>query len=428
MALSMVHPADKPAPAITPVDHETVSLAGIKQAADVLADHILWTPSVAAPKLSALSGAHVFVKYENMQATGSFKDRGSLLKLLSLDADARQRGVIAISAGNHAQAVAYHAQGLQMPATIVMPVGTPFNKISNTEAFGATVVLSGETLAECVDVATELQLKHGYTLVHPFDDPIIITGQGTAGLEFLHDCPDLDCLVMPIGGGGLISGVATVAKALRPDIEIIGVEVSTYASAYAAVRGEAPVFGGPTLAEGIAVKGIGVHTLPIIRALVSDILLVSEQAVEDAIFIYASLQKTVAEGASAAALAAVLTNKQRFKGRKVGLFQCGANIDSRVLASVMIRGLERESKIVSLRITINDRPGMLGEIATELGRCGVNILEVYHRRMYLDVPAKGAVVELVIETKDQVHARQTVERLRVAGFDVARLNGISVDQ
>lgn len=412
-------------PALSLESGAEVTLAAIEAAAALLKGNILRTPAVEAPKLSALTGARVFLKYENMQATGSFKERGALLKLLSLDAAARKRGVIAISAGNHAQAVAYHAARLGAPTTIVMPEGAPFNKVCGAEGYGAKVILSGETVAECATLAGRLSAENGLTLIHPYDDPAIIAGQGTAGLEFIEDCPGLDRLVVPIGGGGLISGVATAAKALRPDIEIIGVQVESYPATYAALRGLTPRCGGQTLAEGIAVTTTGVHTLPIIQNLVSNVVLVSEAAIENAIYLLESMQKTVAEGASAAGLAAVLADRPRFEGRCVGLFQTGANIDPRVLASILIRGLERESKIVSLRLSINDRPGMLGEIATELGRCGANILEVHHRRIYLDVPAKGAVVELLIETKDQAHAQRTVDYLRQCGFEVARLNGMS---
>jgi threonine dehydratase len=402
-----------------------VGLPEIRVAANRLQNAILRTPAVEAPKLTALSAARIFVKYENMQATGSFKERGALLKLLSLDDAARKRGVIAISAGNHAQAVAYHAARLGIPATIVMPEHTPFNKVGNTEGYGGKVILFGETVAESRTLVDGLIAEHGFTLIHPYDDPVVIAGQGTAGLEFVHDCTDLDCIIVPIGGGGFIAGVATAAKALRPAIEIIGVEVESYPSTYAALRGRIVECGGATLAEGIAVKTCGACTLPIIRELVSDVILVSETAIEQAIFTLASVQKTVAEGASAAGLAAVLSNKERFAGRRVGLFQSGANIDSRVLASIIMRGLERESKIVSLRITISDRPGTLGEISSEIGRCGANILEVYHRRFYLDVPAKGTLVDIVIETKDRSHADETVGKLRSRGFKVERMNGVA---
>ena len=357
-----------------------------------------------------------------MQATGSFKERGALLKLLSLDEAERKRGVIAISAGNHAQAVAYHAARLGIPATVVMPEGTPFNKVASTEGYGAKAILSGGHVGESQAYAERLIAERGYTLIHPFDDAVVIAGQGTAGLEFIEDCPALDCMIVPIGGGGFISGVAAAVKALRPGVEIVGVEVESYPSAYAALHGEPSHSGGPTLAEGIAVKACGEHTLPMIRELVQDVVLVSEKAIEEAIFSLASLQKTIAEGASAAGLAAVLSNRARFAGRRVGLFQSGANIEPRVLASILMRGLERESKIVSLRISLADRPGTLGEIATELGRCGTNILEVHHSRLFLDVPAKGAVVDIAIETKDRAHAEATVKRFREQGYEVERAN------
>ncbi len=409
------------------IERSLVGLPEVRAAASCLHGAIIWTPAVEAPKLSALSGARIFIKYENMQATGSFKERGALLKLLSLSEAARKRGVIAISAGNHAQAVAYHAARLDIPATIVMPEHTPFNKVGNTEGYGAKVILFGETVAESRTLADRLIAEHEYTLIHPYDDPVVIAGQGTAGLEFIRDCADLDCMILPIGGGGFIAGVATAVKALRPATEIIGVEVESYPSTYAALSGRVAECGGATLAEGIAVKTCGAHTLPIIRELVSDVMLVSETAIEQAIFTLASVQKTVAEGASASGLAAVLSNKERFAGRRVGLFQSGANINSRVLASIIMRGLERESKIVSLRITISDRPGTLGEVSSELGRCGANILEVYHRRFSLDVPAKGTLVDIVIETKDRAHAEETLGKLRNRGFKVERMNGVAGD-
>jgi threonine dehydratase len=413
-------------PAFEPEDETlAVTFEDIERAAVQIEGQVLRTPTLRAPKLSRLAEADVVIKYESMQATGSFKDRGALVKLLSLDEAARGRGVIAISAGNHAQAVAYHAGRLTIPAAIIMPEGTPFNKVSNTESLGARVILSGETIAESRIIADEIAAREGLTLVHPFDDPLVIAGQGTAGLEFIADCPQADCLLVPVGGGGLISGIAIAARALNPRLEIIGVEAASYPSVHAALAGRPANCGGPTLAEGIAVKSIGRCTLPIMRALVSDILLVDESAIEQAVFTLASVQKTVAEGASAVALAALLQESERFRGRVVGLLHTGANIDPRVLASIMVRGLERESKIVSLRIAVNDRPGMLGVIATELGRCGVNILEVYHRRLYLNVPAKGAMIDLVIETKDKAHAERTLERLKAHGLEVARLDGLA---
>ncbi len=397
-------------------------LQTIRAAAEKLKGSIIRTPAVEAPKLSVLTAARIFLKYECMQATGSFKERGALLKLLSLSEAERERGAIAISAGNHAQAVAYHAARLGIPVTVVMPEGTPFNKVASTEGYGAKVILAGEHIGQSESHARRLIAERGFTLIHPYDDAIVIAGQGTAGLEFIEDCPALDCMIVPIGGGGFISGVAAAVKALNPGVEIIGVEVESYPSAHAALRGETAHGGGPTLAEGIAVKSCGARTLPMIRELVQDVVLVSEKAIEEAIFCLASLQKTIAEGAGAAGLAAVLSNRTRFAGRRVGLFQSGANIDPRVLASILMRGLERESKIVSLRISVPDKPGMLGEIATGIGRCGANILEVHHSRLFLDVPAKGAVVEIAIETKDRAHAQATVEQLRQHGFEVERVN------
>ncbi len=416
----------EPAP-FSPPGNSAAWLPTVRAAARKLEGAIIHTPAVEAPKLSALSGAQIFLKYEIMQATSSFKERGALLKLLSLSEDERKRGVIAISAGNHAQAVAYHAARLGIPATVVMPEGAPFNKVANTEGYGAKVILCGEDVGESRRRADQLISGQGFTLIHPYDDPIVIAGQGTAGLEFIEDCPELDCMVVPIGGGGFISGVAAAVKALKPEVEIVGVEVESYPSAYAALFGQPLHCGGPTLAEGIAVKTCGTHTLPMIRELVQDIVLVSEAEIEEAIFCLASLQKTIAEGASAAGLAAVLSARAKFAGRRVGLFQCGANIDPRVLASILMRGLERESKILSLRISLADRPGMLGEIASELGRCGANILEVHHSRLSLDVPAKGAVVEIAIETKDRTHADATVKRLRRHGFEVERMNNHCAD-
>jgi threonine dehydratase len=397
------------------------SFAEIKAAAVSLEGQVVRTPLIAAPKLSNLTGAEIFVKYENLQFTNSFKDRGAFMKLSSLGKDERKRGVIAMSAGNHAQAVAYHSGRLGIPAVIVMPVGTPFVKVGNTEALGAEVVLSGETLIESREKAMELAGQRELTLVHPYDDPLVIAGQGTVGLEILADRPDLDTLVIPIGGGGLIAGCAIAAKAIKPDIEIIGVEASLFPSMYHGIRGEKPVCGGQTLAEGIAVKAAGDLTLPVVQDLVSDILLVDETEIERAIFTLLAIQKTMAEGAGAAGLAAIRKEPERFKGKKVGLVLTGGNIDPRMLASIIVRGLEHEEKIISLRVTITDQPGVLGNIASLLGDAGANILEVSHQRMFLDVPAKGATLDFVIETKDATHAGQVMEKIRAAGFVVERL-------
>jgi threonine dehydratase len=393
-----------------------ITLADVQRARRTLADAVLRTPMLPAPKLSALTGADVFVKYENLQVTNSFKDRGAYVKLRSLSQAERARGVIAMSAGNHAQSVAYHSRRLGIPATIVMPVTTPFVKVKATEAYGAKVVLDGETLSECQDRAAALAGDHGLVPVHPYDDPAIIAGQGTVALEMFEDVGDLDMLVVPIGGGGLIAGNAIAARGVRPEVEIVGVEAALYPSMRNAITGASSPIGGPTLAEGIAVKNAGALTLPVVRELVSDIILVDEAHIERAVNAYLTLQKTMAEGAGAAGLAAMLAAPERFCGRKVGLILCGGNIDPRILASIMVRELEREHRIVSFRLTIADRPGVLGPIATLLGRLGANILEVDHRRLFLDVPAKGAKLDITVETRDRAHSEEILRALAEAGY------------
>jgi threonine dehydratase len=394
----------------------SVTIADIEAARRTITGQVLRTPMLPAPKLSALTGAEVYVKYENLQVTNSFKDRGAFNKLASLSADARERGVIAMSAGNHAQAVAYHAARLRIPATIVMPVTTPFVKVQATEAHGAEIVLDGETVAEAQVRAEAIARARGLTFVHPYDDPLVIAGQGTIVLEMLEDAPDLDTLVIPIGGGGLIAGNAVAARARQPSIEIVGAEAALYPSFWNALTGEHRPLGGATLAEGIAVKNVGVLTLPIVRELVSEIILVDEAHLERAVNAYLTLQKAMAEGAGAAGLAAMLVKPDKFRGRKVGLILCGGNIDPRILASVMVRELEREDRIVSFRLTIPDRPGVLGQIATRLGQLGANILEVEHRRLFLDVPAKGAKLDVTVETRDQMHGEEIFQALEAEGY------------
>src|SRR5436190_7370864 len=369
-----------------------------------------------APNLSALTGAQVWVKYENLQVTNSFKERGAVNKLAALGADERARGVIAMSAGNHAQAVAYHARRLGIPATIVMPVTTPFVKVAATETHGAIVVLDGEAVSDSQLRAEAIAAERKLAWVHPYDDPHVIAGQGTIALEMLEEVGDLDVLVVPIGGGGLIAGNAIAARGIRPSIEIVGVECALYPSMFNALKGEQRSIGGPTLAEGIAVKNVGKLTEPIVRSLVSDVLLVEEAHLERAVNAYLTLQKTMAEGAGAAGLAAMLTEPERFRGRKVGLILCGGNIDARILASVMVRELEREDRIVSFRLTIPDQPGVLGQIATRLGQLGVNILAVEHRRLFLDVPAKGAKLDVTVEARDRSHAERIFKALEGEGF------------
>jgi threonine dehydratase len=403
-----------------------IRLSDIEDAQTILDGRILRTPMLPAPKLSALTGADVFVKYENLQVTNSFKERGALNKLASLNAADRARGVIAMSAGNHAQAVAYHAARLRIAATIVMPVTTPTVKVASTRSYGATVVLDGESVAEAQARAEALQAQSGLVLIHPYDDPRIIAGQGTIAIEMLEERPDLDCLVVPIGGGGLIAGNAIAAKAINPQIELIGVEAELYPSMWNALNGEDRPCGGATLAEGIAVKNVGKLTLPIIRDLVSDVLLVSESHLERAVNAYLTLQKTMAEGAGAAGLAAMLKEPQRFKGKRVGLILCGGNIDPRILASVMVRELERGEQIVSFRLTIPDRPGVLGTIASRLGELGANILEVDHKRLFLDVPAKGARLDVTVETRDHAHAEEIISALSEDGYRPVKIHASDV--
>jgi threonine dehydratase len=398
-----------------------ITLADIEAGRRTIAGQVLRTPMLAAPPLSALTGAEVYVKYENLQVTNSFKERGACVKLASLDANERRRGVIAMSAGNHAQAVAYHARRLSVPATIVMPVTTPFVKVKATEALGATVVLCGETIIEAQVRAQAIAAERNLVWVHPFDDPRIIAGQGTVALEMLEDVPDLDVLIVPIGGGGLIAGNAIAARAMRPQIEIVGVECTLYPSMWNAIHGDNKPCGGATLAEGIAVGKAGALTLPIVRELIDDIILVDEPLIERAVNIFLTLQKTMAEGAGAAGLAAMLAAPGRFAGRKVGLILCGGNIDPRILASIMVRELEREDRIVSFRLTIPDRPGILGQIASRLGGFGANILGVDHHRMFLDVPAKGAKLDVTIETRDAAHAEQIFAALAADGFQPVRI-------
>ena len=398
-----------------------VTLADIEAARSVIAGHVLRTPLLPAPPLSALTGAEVLVKYENLQVTNSFKERGACVKLAALSAEERRRGVIAMSAGNHAQAVAYHAHRLGIPATIVMPEATPFVKVKTTRALGANVVLDGDDLAESQKRAEQIADERNLVWVHPYNDPRIIAGQGTIALEMLEDAPDLDTLIVPIGGGGLIAGNAIAARAIKPSIDIVGVESRLYPAMWNTIHDGNLPCGGPTLAEGIAVRNVGALTAPVVRSLVSDIILVDEPMIERAVNVFLTLQKTMAEGAGAAGLAAMLAAPERFAGRKVGLILCGGNIDPRMLASVMVRELEREDRIVSFRLTIPDRPGILGQIASRLGELGANILAVDHHRLFLDVPAKGAKLDVTMETRDNAHAEEISRALTDDGYRPMRL-------
>lgn len=398
------------------------SIDDIRRAAETIRGRVLETPCLPAPRLSAATGAEVFVKYENMQITNSFKERGAVNRLTALTPDERARGVIAMSAGNHAQAVAYHARRLGIPATIVMPETTPFVKIAATEAHGARVVLHGETLADAQERCDDLRATEGYVLVHPYDDPLIAAGQGTIGLEMIAAVPDLDTIVVPVGGGGLCSGIAVAAKAMKPDIQIVGVESELYPSLHLALGRTARGCGGNTLAEGIAVKNVGRLAVTVLSALMDASVMVSETDIERAVNAYLTLQKTMAEGAGAAGLAAMFAEPGLFRGRRVGLVLCGGNIDPRIAASVMVRELEREERIVAFRIQISDRPGVLGAITSTLGELGANILEVAHRRLFLDVPAKGATVDVTMEVRDGAHAERIAAALEAKGYVVSRIH------
>ncbi len=411
----------------TPAPNLPLSLADIRAAAAAIAGAVLHTPAVAAPALTELAGAEIVLKLETLHPTGSFKERGALAKLLGLDAAECKAGVIAMSAGNHAQSLAYHARRLGIPATIVMPEATPFTKVERTEAYGARVVLRGAGLTEARHAAAAIAAAERLTLVHPYDDALVIAGQGTAGLELLADRPELDVIVVPIGGGGLIAGIATAAKALKPTIEIIGVQCALYPSMLHALgRGAAPI-GGPTLAEGIAVKEPGRLTQPIIAALVDDILLADEPALERAVAVLLDIEKIVVEGAGAAPLAALLRHAERFRGRRVGLVLSGGNIDARLLASILQRGLVRAGRLVRLRIEITDSPGALAKIAGIIGEKGGNIVEIYHHRLFHDVSVKLAEVEAVVETRNPGHVGEVIGSLIAAGFPTRQLSSTALD-
>ena len=363
-------------------------------------------------------GCEIWLKFENLQFTGAFKERGALNRLSALSQEERARGVIAMSAGNHAQGVAYHAGRLGIAATIVMPEATPTVKVENTRAHGATVILKGATLDDSENFAHECARQNNLVFIHPFDDEKVIAGQGTIALEMLSTVPQLDCLVVPIGGGGLISGMATAAKALKPEIEIIGVEATLYPTLYNATKKTDLAIKGDTLAEGLAVKRPGLITGAIVRELVDDIELVREEDLERAVAMLINIEKTVVEGAGAAGLAAVIANRERFSGKTVGLVLCGGNIDTRLLSNVLTRELARDGRLTRLTLDIPDKPGQLAEVSALIAAKSANILEVYHQRVFTDLPAKGTELHLVIETRDAVHLDQVVAELQASGFRV----------
>lgn len=395
-----------------------IGLDDIRAAAERIRGQVVRTPTMPSQTLSKLTGAQIWVKFENLQFTAAYKERGALNKLLLMDEATRVRGVIAASAGNHAQAVAYHGARLGVPVTIVMPKPTPSIKVMQTESHGARILLHGESFDEAYAEACRLSDAEGLTFVHPFDDPDIIAGQGTVALELLADAPEIETLVVPIGGGGLISGIGIAAKALKPGIELIGVQAELYPSMYCAVNGRDLPSAGDTIAEGIAVKTPAAFTASIIREVADELLLVSEAEIETAVSLYLQIEKTVAEGAGAAGLATLLAYPERFRGRKVGLVLSGGNIDTRLLATVLLRDLARAGRMGRLRIKLQDRPGALAAVVNLFDKHQVNIVEVYHQRIFTRLPAKDAFIDIECEARDAEHLGALVGGLKAAGFDV----------
>jgi threonine dehydratase len=401
-----------------------VSFQHVLEARDKIAGAVENTPCLHSKTLSRIFDCEVWLKFENLQFTASFKERGALNKLLSLSADEKKRGVIAMSAGNHAQGVAYHAGRLGIPTTIVMPAYTPFVKVRNTEGHGAKVVLFGNTLAEASTHARELAAKQSFTFVHPYDDAFIVAGQGTVALEMLETAPALDALVIPVGGGGLIAGCAVAAKGLKPSIEIYGVESTTFPAMAQRLHGEEVKVGTETIAEGLAVRDTGEIPLAIVRELVRDVLLVEESTIEEAIALLIEIEKTVTEGAGATGIAALLQHREMFKGKKVGVVLCGGNIDSRILASILMRNLVREGRLVRVRVRVPDVAGSLAKLTKVVGDAGGNIVDVEHQRLFGVFSVKSTEIELTLETRDRHHVDQLLKELESHGF-AAHLLGTS---
>ncbi len=396
----------------------TVTFDDILAARDRIAGQVDRTPVRYSRRLSQLTGAEVWIKFDNLHFTGSFKERGALNRLLQLTPDERERGVVAASAGNHAQALAHHGARLGVPVTIVMPEGTPFVKADGTRAHGATVVIKGLDFTGSTEEAHRLRDEQGLVFVSAFDDEGVIAGQGVCGLEFLEDAPDLDVLIIPIGGGGLIAGTAIAARAIKPSIRIFGVEAAMYPSYTARREGRPPVCGGQTIAEGIAITAVGDIPFALADSLIEDVLIVDEADFEKGVAFLAMLEKTVAEGAGAGGLAALLAYPDKFRGLKVGLELTGGNIDSRMLAVVLNRELVREKKLVVCRILGDDRPGMLSKMSAVIGGLGGNIIDVVHNRLALDVPAKGAEFDIMVETRGEAHANEIRHGLEEAGYEL----------
>ena len=405
----------------TTIDAPLLTLDDVRAAAARIAGQVVRTPTLHSKTLSEITGAEIWLKFENLQFTAAYKERGALNALLQLSDEQRARGVIAASAGNHAQGLSYHGTRLGMPVTIVMPRTTPTVKIMQTESVGGTVVLEGETFDEAYAHARLLETERGMTFVHPFDDPQVAAGQGTVALEMLEDVPELETLVVPIGGGGLFSGMGTAARGLKPSIGLVGVQATLFPSMYAKLKGLELPCGGDTIAEGIAVKEPGTFTSAVLKKIADDIVLVSEPALETAVALLLQIEKTVVEGAGAAGLAAVMTHRKRFAGRKIGLVLCGGNIDTRLLANVLLRDLARSGRLARLRLTLQDRPGALFKVVEDFNRHQVNILEVWHNRIFTSLPAKGLTAEIECEARDREQIDLLVASLRAKGYDVQQV-------
>ena len=400
---------------------ELLTLDHVRAAHDRIRDSIVATPTLHSQTLSKLTGANIYLKFENLQFTAAYKERGALNAILLLTDEQRNKGVIAASAGNHAQGLSYHGTRLGIPVTIVMPIPTPTVKVMQTESVGGKVVLFGETFDDAYKHARQLEAEQGLTFVHPFDDPNVAAGQGTVALEMLESIESLDMLVVPIGGGGLLSGMGTAARALKPDIGLIGVQAELYPSMYALLNNLQMPCEGDTLAEGIAVKVPGSFTSEVIRGLVDEIVLVSEAQLESAVSLLLQIEKTVVEGAGAAGLAAVMANPEIFAGKNVGIVLCGGNIDTRLLANVLLRDLARSGRLARLRLTLQDRPGALYKVMRLFNEHNVNIIEIYHQRIFTTLPAKGLITDIECEARDAQQLQGLVDGLNMAGYKVERV-------
>ena len=413
----MTQTAQLPATSTSPL----LTIDDIRAAAARLEGAIVRTPTLYSRTLSEMTGAEVWLKFENLQFTAAYKERGALNALLLKGATEDRRGVIAASAGNHAQGLSYHGTRLGVPVTIVMPKTTPTVKVMQTESVGGKVVLFGESFDEAYAHARQLEAERGLTFIHPFDDPQVAAGQGTVALEMLEDAPELDMLVIPVGGGGLASGMGTAARAINPAIGLIGVEAELFPSMYNRLKGTNLPCGGDTLAEGIAVKEPGEFTSKVLAGLLDDIVLVSEAALESAVALLLQIEKTVVEGAGAAGLAAMLSYPKMFKGRKVGVVLCGGNIDTRLLANVLLRDLARSGRLARLRLTLQDRPGALFKVMREFDAHQVNIIEIYHQRIFTHLPAKGLITDIECEARDKAQLDALVVALRNEGYQVSQV-------